>query len=399
MTTFLTSFDPRQIRYVGKEYLTIVEHVAAYARRSQQPELALIPIAEAILRLDPTSSILTSAHIILAKTALESQLPSLARPVVDQPILYFPDEASIKNVYLCSSELAPYQFITAASGLTDRLNYQDVLGYFLVIATIYIALHDWERASEALECAIVYPVKDNVCSKITLEAYKKWIIVHVIYTGRAGRAPSTISGHVTKQLQLIAKPYQVVANLYESASASRLKDEVAAGSQYWINDNNMGLMHLLLSSYQKSQIRNLANVYRTVSITEVTRLTTSAETGESLPHDQATEALIRNLISTGTLHATLHTGSPSILTFASSEPILSEEEVKSQLSASMVRLKTMVKEIRTTDHSLTHHHEYLKWASKQRKLKASSGDGLDMDGLGGYNDVTMDGDEDLMSNA
>ena len=48
---------------------------------------------------------------------------------------------------------------------------------------IYMGLKEWKRALLFLEVVIVSPVTNNA-SKIQVEAYKKWILVNVLYKGR-----------------------------------------------------------------------------------------------------------------------------------------------------------------------------------------------------------------------
>lgn len=365
-----------------------------------QPELAITPISNAILRLDPAASTLTSAHIEVAKLALESQAPSLALPVLDQHIIYFPasNPRESDDGFLCSTTRPPHFYITSESGLTEKLRYQDVLEYFLFTGTVHIACQNWEKALEALECALVYPSRDHAVSKIMVDAYKKWILVHVLLTGKSGKLPIGITGSAPKTLHTIAKPYEAIANLFELSSAAKVKGEAEAGSSVWNLDNNLGLIYLLLASYQKFQICNLAKLYRTISISDITRLTQSAETGQNLPNDRDTEKLVEELISRGTLNATLISSSPSILSFSSTSPVLSEEDVKVELAGSMVRLKAMVKDVKATDRRLAHDKEYLKWAAKQKKLKQNGTADADTEDSN-WGPMTVDGEEDLMSNA
>jgi len=156
-------------------------------------------------------------------------------------------------------------------------------------------------------------------------------------------------------------------------------------------------MQLVLGAYQEFQIRKLASIYRTISISEVTRVTTSAETGTSLPNDTATETLILDMIKRLELHASVArpSGSSAVLTFKHTSPVLSESDVQQNLTDSMERIKSMTKDIQSTDRRLTHDKEYLKWAFKQKKFGSTGfGDGYSAEEVG----WTAGQDEDLMSN-
>jgi COP9 signalosome complex subunit 3 len=328
--------------------------------------------------------------------SLEAELYTAALPVLDKPILYFPGGTQQpKPAYLCSLALPGHSYITYESGLTQKLRYQDILEYFIFSGTIYIALQQWEKALDALESAVTYPVRDTTVSKIMVEAYKKWVLVNILLHGKCGSLPSTTNSQAAKLFHAIAKPYDVVASLFESAPAARLYAEVQCGHEIWKEDRNTGLMMLVLASYQKFQIRNLANVYRTISISEVTSMTISAETGEILPSNQATETLVAHMISSDELYASIEhpANSSAVLTFSPTGPLLSEFEVQRQLALSLEQIKSMTDDIRYTDRRLTRDKEYLKWAYKNKKLgKNGRGDSITVDDMI-WNPVE---DEDLM---
>ncbi|KAI9740935.1 MAG: hypothetical protein M1818_004541 [Claussenomyces sp. TS43310] len=377
MTSFLNYFDPRQARYIGSLLTAIIETIADHSRRLRQvqPEMAIIPIANAILRLDPTGSTLTSNHLLLAQLSLESKSPFLAAPVLERQVLYFPSATSSrKPKTLSSPKLPPHSFLIPETGFTRRLKYQEVLEYFVLCGTVHIACQRWEKALDALESAITYPVKENAVSKIMVEAYKKWILVHIVLHGKAGKLPSTTNSNAAKVFHTLATPYETVASLFESASAPRLNEEVSFGSEIWKEDTNTGLMNLVLGAYQRYQIRHLAQVYRSISISEVTRLTVSAETGANLTSDQDTERLVSDMISQGTLHAHISRSADSIavLEFDPDDRISSEVEIKEELAASLLRLKSIMEAVTSTDHRLTHEKEYLKYMAR---LKAQGKDG------------------------
>lgn len=52
---------------------------------------------------------------------------------------------------------------------------------------IYMGLKKWKRALHFLEIVIVSPVVNNV-SKIQVDAYKKWVLVSLLYKGHVSNA-------------------------------------------------------------------------------------------------------------------------------------------------------------------------------------------------------------------
>ena len=153
---------------------------------------AIVSLGSAMLRVDPAGSTFTSSHLIFARLCLEARAYTAALPILDQNIFYFPpitNKAGENSMfpYLCSNHDTASTFMTPDSGLTAKLEYRDHLQYFLYGAMIYMGLKEWKRALFFLETVIVSPVANNA-SKIQVEAYKKWILVNILYKGRVSRA-------------------------------------------------------------------------------------------------------------------------------------------------------------------------------------------------------------------
>lgn len=150
--------------------------------------LAIRPIKNAMLRLDPSSSTFTSTHLLFACLCLESRSYRSALPILDNSIYHFPgtqDKATLQKSQqlLCAEHRSSSTYITVSSGLSAKLVYRDHLEYFLYGAMIYMGLKKWAKALTFLEVVIVAPT-NNVASMIMVEAYKKWVLVGLLETGR-----------------------------------------------------------------------------------------------------------------------------------------------------------------------------------------------------------------------
>ena len=84
--------------------------------------------------------------------------------------------------HLCSRHDSSSTYITPESGLSAKLGYRDHLLYFLYGAMILMALKKWKRALLFLEIVIMSPVVGSI-SKIQVDAYKKWVLVSLLYVG------------------------------------------------------------------------------------------------------------------------------------------------------------------------------------------------------------------------
>ncbi|TAQ90685.1 hypothetical protein B7494_g1014 [Chlorociboria aeruginascens] len=389
---FLGSFDARQMRYLGHEFVTIVE--ATVGPNDISMALSVVPIRDAFFLLDPSGTMLTSTRSTLVRLALDLEQYDLVSEITKKPILYFPGSYNQpKPKYICDLSLPPHAYLTTNSGFTSKLKYQEILEYFYICGLVNIGARDWEAALECLENAVAFPTKDSNLSRIMVEAYKKWILLSIITTGKLRPLPRTIGVVIAKQYHILARPYEAVAVIFETASASRLKAEVDYGTKVWSDDCNSGLMICVLASYQKFQIRNLANIYSKVSVQEVNSLTQSAETGARLPTAKAAELLIQSIIEDGSLRASLShpPKSQQSLTFLSGAEPISEVQMEKELASTTDRIRALAQEIKQADRMLSHNKDYLSWAHKMKKNpKTTSADpGVEMD--------WSEGDEDIMN--
>jgi COP9 signalosome complex subunit 3 len=363
-----------------------------------QPALALAPVRDAILRLDPSGSVLTTAHLYLIKTALDTRAYNVVVPVLGKFILYVPSaKDQLKSKYICDIGLSPASYITVNSGLTMKMKPVDIMEYFLYSGMIYIGLRRWADALECLENCVTYPAKDGAVSKIMVEAYKKWLLVSVLLEGKARDLPKPTTSTAAKAYHAISKPYEAVAQIFETGVASRLKAEVEHGRGIWENDCNDGLIYCILADYQKFQIRHLGNVYSKISIPEILNLTMDAQTGTKLPNALAMESLIRSMIQEGSLNATMSNvpGQPAVLTFSPSGPALTEAQMQRELAASAERIHTLTQDIKQTDRMLTHEKDYITYA-KKLKAKSSKYEMQDQ-GIGGEMEWNAMEEEELMT--
>ena len=91
--------------------------------------------------------------------------------------------------HLCSRHESSSTYITPESGLSAKLDYRDHLLYFLYGAMIFMALKKWKRALFFLEVVIMSPTVSSI-SKIQVDAYKKWVLVSLLYVGYVSDRPS-----------------------------------------------------------------------------------------------------------------------------------------------------------------------------------------------------------------
>ncbi|CAG8982397.1 hypothetical protein HYALB_00007519 [Hymenoscyphus albidus] len=396
ITTFLSNFDGRQIRYLGHELSNIIDAAVAIARRHNQIALVIPHIRDALLGLDPSGTVLTSKHIQLLKLVMETQSYAAVVPIIEKTILYIPGASEQpKPKHISSTVLSPPSYVTPESGITaKKLKVPEVLEYLFLCGTIYVGLRDWANAKRCFEVAVAYPARETSCSKIMAEAYKRWLLVSVLLDGKVPLLPRATSSGAAKMYHVVAKPYETLAQLFEHGSAFRLKQEADAGNSVWQADANFYLVLTVLAGHQQFQIKHLANVYSKISIADIHAQTMSAETGTRLPHVQAVETMVQMMIANGSLNATLSypPNQSPVVAFSQEGPVLTEQQMKGALALASSQIKELILETKTTDRLMTYEKEYVKYIQKMKKNSKN----LDQ-GIAG-NDLDWNGveDEDLM---
>ncbi|EIT77438.1 COP9 signalosome complex subunit 3 [Aspergillus flavus] len=299
----LRSFDPFQIRYAGHEWHRLVQLVVQAAQAVSKPLLAVLAVRDAIVRLDPSSEVLTSVHTTFIKLTLVSRSYSLAVPVLERQVCHFPTVTgqAYQNYHqplLCAEHESSTAFITDASGFSKQLAYRDHLQFFLYGAMIYMALKKWDRALHYLSIVISCPVT-NAVSKIMVEGYKKWLLVSLLRNGKLAAHPDVVSSHVIRTYQSLVRPYTSLADAFEKGDYQRLKAEAGAAQSVWRLDNNTGLVHQVIKAFNKCKTLKLGRTFSALTMADVAQ---QASDCSSLCE---VESLVASLVMSGAFSAVL----------------------------------------------------------------------------------------------
>ncbi|KAI1389774.1 uncharacterized protein F4822DRAFT_399662 [Hypoxylon trugodes] len=391
LVLFLLTFDARQCRYARSQLQDVL--VAVGTGHYLPPSVAVEALTTAILRLDPTGSILTNYHILLAKLAYNTNNTESVLPVIDKNIVYFPGMANYGEPgYLCDLTLPPPAYLSRETGLTSNLKSTAVLEYDLIRGMIYCSRRDWESAFAAFERVITYPTREGGASKIMLEAYKKWVLVSLLSKGKLVEPESYTGAAASKIYGNIGKPYTALAALFVADDAQVLKADVEKNTQLWFEDGNTGLIQEVLAAYQKWRVLALEQIYSKISLPEIRQQTTSAETGRVLEKDEDIETLLQNMIISGMLYGVIEKNDDgtAFLTFLPPSTQLSEPEFASELAHTAARLKQLHPIFQATQERLGTSKEYIKHVIREEKRAEKN----DPDPTLAF-DVHVD-DEDLM---
>ncbi|KAK0666293.1 hypothetical protein QBC41DRAFT_281223 [Cercophora samala] len=400
LITFFTSFDARQIRYAGK----------AFTKLLAQPRLQdLFPasiavelITTALLRLDPTSSVLTSHHTDLVRFAYMTNNIEPVLPILEKSIVFYPGMKGSTNTRLLSDpDLPPSGFITVENDFTKSLDCKEILEHDLLRGLCFIQRRSWQQAFDALERVVTYPSRDSTnASKIQVEAYSKWVLVGLLLNGKAPVLPAITPHGARKVYDVTGKPYYSLAQAFEKRTAESFKAEYDGLAQnFWDEEKNVSLLKLVIEHYQKWQVLNLRHVYSKISLEQIRTRTQSGETAAPLGSVQEVEALVHGMIDEGILQGEVvhpEDGTPAYLAFSSASDDLSEEEFTRRMVATAQRIKALGPVVKATNERLASNKEYLKWLAQQKKQEQQG-----QSQGGGTGDVINFGDvvedEDLMT--
>ncbi|KAL2758636.1 hypothetical protein ACRALDRAFT_2097163 [Sodiomyces alcalophilus JCM 7366] len=367
---FLQSFDARQIRYVGETFLHLVREVV---------DLKWIPgpqavevLATVILRLDSTGQILTSTHCALVELAFASGQLEPALPVIEKPYVFVPGMANqSSSQYLCDLSAPPATYISQKTGLTDKLTKDMVMNYDYLCGRIFSSLRRWDEAYAAFARVVTFPTADGSFTQAMIDAYKKWMLTGTIALGRRPELPQYVHPIASKNYPMAGKPYLDLATVFSPGSASELRSEAEKSAKDWEDDGNTDLVKEVLAASQKWEIVALSNLYTRLDLKLVRELTRSGETGEALATELEVEDLVRGMIDSGMLRATLAPNSDGTmcLAFTPQGEDLSEEAFASKMKERVDRLKALGRIVETTNLRLTMSLDYAKHVEREQKRR------------------------------
>lgn len=388
---FMLEFSAWQVRFVGRNLLSLFDVLNTIALFPSMETTELL--AKAISRIDPSGSMFTSTHFMLAKFAFDNDSAEPALPIINRPVTAFPDMDGPKETApLSSQDIPPSSFISKTTGLTQDVTTAMVLEYYHYCARIYISRREWQNALKSLERIITHPTKDRLISKLMLDGYRKWTLVGLLCNGCKPTMPSCVSGPTKNLFSTLAPRYGSLAGLYGSDDAITIKEDIEKNMASWREDGNEALINEVLIAYQPWQILNLRLVYRQVPVSQVQEETTSLVTGKQLESPEEVISLVQSMIDSGMLKGEIKPGPDAentFILFVDIEESLTEAEFAREVARSCRSVELLGNDYQITNERLSGNKDYIKHMTREQGRPKP--DGSD----GGF-DVTVE-EEDLMT--
>ncbi|KAH8704691.1 putative COP9 subunit 3 [Talaromyces proteolyticus] len=395
-TMFLRTFEPNQIKFAGSEWYRLMGFIATTAEMENKPLLAVRPIRDAIIRLDPTCSSFTPTHVLLSRACLLAKAYTLALPILDQTIYNF--STTVNNFHQKSLQNESDIDIVSdlhSSGAFPKTTHTDHLQYFLYGAMIYMALKKWSKARHFLSIVVSSPATNSV-SLIMVEAYKKWVLVNLLEKGTSISLPKVTAPVATKVYKALARPYDAFASAFVSGDWEKLRAEAEFGQSIWRMDKNTGLVQQALLAFRKQSVLRLSATFAAVTTIDVARRALSNMIDINATEQYILSLAIQQQIFASLLHLTGEQES-SIIRFSSSRNKQSTEQetyLDSHLLFQQRKLESLVQHIQASDRKLELGREYVDYLRRgQRHNDSMSKDGVQSSRMKGQD---IDIDEDMM---
>ena len=348
-------------------------------------------VVVAILALDPSGTVLTSAHLQLFEAAIAYGHPDVALALLQKPITKLAEyTAGPEN--LTDKDCPPEHYITCDSGFTDRINMSDCQLYLNLGANVYLMIQDWSNALRLFEYVLVMPSRGLVTGCM-LEAFQRWTLVNLIYRGSVPELPPIIHQSVTKHLQNSSKAYGALQLAFTSGNDQKLLAEIIVGEKVWRRDGNSGLVQQLLREHQFNKVLKYRGLYSTMDVSKV------ADDLGKTPAE--TERYLEIMHKKGKLKASLSRSSNGsmVLTWdpKHDSPAAVQQMSQDQLDEHARRLETLRATLGAQDHLLGTSKELVEHEKRGRRNKAAAKGkhdalGMDTSAIPSYSE-----DEELMA--
>lgn len=391
---------------MGQLFVKILEVVYVGAQQTANYIPALQLLQHVILRLDSSSSTFSISHYYFVNACVHARAYQEATTILDLPIYHIATIESTKTLEKrltkrpCSPADSTLAYINPQTGLSGKITTRMFLEYYLLGALCYIGTRQWQKAQAYLEVVLSAPCQQaqNICSLLTVEAYKKWLLLGLIIDGDVRSLPKGFRGNQVRSAKTLAKPYECVVDAYKTYDLARLQDEIQEGFDIWTGDMNTGLMQEVVNSLTKFEVIWLGKTFAALPVEELARALSTTVVLEP----QAALKYVQDLVQTGALKAEIipsSTGSLGTVRFNQSDNLQkSEEQVSRELAAKSQQLQRLLKHITDYDHQLEVSKDYLEWLQKAKKARDADKKAVENGGQKpmGFPPGPADMDEDMM---
>jgi len=196
------------------------------------------------------------------------------------------------NIALSILEDDIFEVIPDVTGVIPR----DLLLYFYYGGMIYTGLKQFPKALEFFKTVISAPAA--VLSAVVVEAYKKFVLLHLLVLGKTPVIPRHANMiqrfHKTAFLQ-----YNELVAAYVSGNTDELHKVAEQHAEVFQKDRNFGLVKQCVQSLYRRNIQKFTQTYLTFSLQDIA-------TGVKLGSAKEAEKQVLRMIEKGEIFATIN---------------------------------------------------------------------------------------------
>ncbi|VAI88360.1 unnamed protein product [Triticum turgidum subsp. durum] len=217
------------------------------------------------------------------------------------------------------------------------------------LAMIYIGLKKFRKALELLHNAVTAPMSS--LNAITVEAYKKYVLVSLIQSGQVPSFPKYTSSTAQRNLKNHTQIYVDLSTCYGTGSYSDLETFIQSNAEAFQTDNNFGLVKQVLSSMYKRNIQRLTQTYLTLSLEDIA-------SSVQLNTPKEAEMHVLRMIEDGEIHATINQ-KDGMVSFNEDPEQYKSSEMVEHIDSSIQRLMALSKKLTSIDQNISCDHAFL----------------------------------------
>nr|XP_027202690.1 COP9 signalosome complex subunit 3-like [Dermatophagoides pteronyssinus] len=270
---FINDCNEHQIKHAPNDFASLCHSLTEYLMDNDQPLKGLDPLSKAIQKVQQSSTQLTSIHTDLLKLALIGKCL--------KPALTFLDID-----------------ITDISRENDCYDVKYFLSYYYYGGIIYSILQNYERAF--LFFQTVLSVTGAAISQISIEAYKKYILISLLQNGRVlPLMAKQVNTYLNRSVKPFCGPYNMLITAYTNGSIETLNDIFDTYRNDYQDDQNIGLVKQVIGSLVKVKMQKLTKTFMTLSLKDMAQRV-------HLPNVEEAEKKILHMIENGEIFAQIN---------------------------------------------------------------------------------------------
>ncbi|KAL8594125.1 COP9 signalosome complex subunit 3 [Nucella lapillus] len=269
---FVTSCSEEQVKFTTDSFAELCHKFTSQLTERKQAQRGIAILCQAIRKIQTHPSLLTSIHADLCQLCLLAKNLKPALPFLDVDVTE----------------------ISRESGNYDA---RDFLSYFYYGGMVYTALKNYHRALYFFEMAVTTP--SMAVSHITMEAYKKFILVALMVQGKVPLLPKYTSQVVPRYIKPLCQAYLDLANAYASNNPAEVRTAISKHMETFSRDTNVGLVKQCETAMFKKNIQRLTKTFLTLSLTDMANRV-------QLPNPREAEKYVLHMIEDGEIFATIN---------------------------------------------------------------------------------------------